>query len=122
MTLWIHPFINMDCPSWDQASRYVVRDAEGRPALTSWWQGAMAGYFDLSRPAAARWWTGRVLQLRDDYGVDSFKIDAGESNWLPPCYAPDDVPGDQQPNGFSQAFVRSHGISFYLLSVQSIMS
>ena len=97
----------MECPSFDSATRYLVHDANGLPALTSWWQGRLAGYFDFTRPAAADWWSSRVLELRSTYGIDSFKIDAGESNWLPSCFNFDNIPTSSQPNGYSQSFVQN---------------
>ena len=76
VTLWIHPFINLECPSFSAASPYLVRDSKGLPGLTKWWQGNLAGYYDYTRSEAATWWTNRVLKLRTDFNFDGFKIDA----------------------------------------------
>jgi len=52
VTLWIHPFINSECPSFPTASPYLVKNSSGQPGLTSWWQGNVAGYFDFTRSEA----------------------------------------------------------------------
>ena len=108
MTLWIHPFINIECSTFSSAQTHVVQDAKGIPALTSWWQGEVAGYYDFTRQSAADWWTNRVLKIRTDYGFDGFKVDAGETNWLPAGF--DFVPqlsANATPNGYSTAYVNN---------------
>ena len=68
---------------------YFVRDKKGKtgignlPGLTWWWQGVLASYVDFTNAEAVQWWSQRLERLRIDYGIDSFKFDAGESNWLP---------------------------------------
>lgn len=106
--MWIHPFINSECPSYDNASQYVVADADGQPALTSWWQGSSAGYFDYTRPEAVDFWTKRIFQIKNDYGFDGFKFDAGETNWLPSGFDfSRSLPATATPNGFSTAYVKA---------------
>jgi hypothetical protein len=66
VTLWIHPFINLECPSWQMAanppSSFMVRDTKGKegigylPGLVWWWQGVLAGYIDFTNPSAVDWW------------------------------------------------------------------
>lgn len=77
--------------------------------MTSWWQGASAGYFDFTRRDVAEWWSARVESIRTDFGFDSFKFDAGEVNWLSTDFHLDSsaLPTSQQPNGYSTAFVRA---------------
>ena len=48
-----------------------------------WWQGVLASYVDFTNPLAVQWWSERLEALRTDFNIDSFKFDAGESNWLP---------------------------------------
>lgn len=107
VTLWIHPFINMECPSFQTASQYVVQNEDGYPGITSWWQGSSAGYFDYSRQEAASWWSDRVRRLQTDFGFDSFKFDAGETNWLPANFSFSHLPPSRQPNGYSESYVRN---------------
>ena len=65
VTLWVHPFINIECgTSYQEAASppnmYLVRDPKGRfgqfggwegtaylPGLVWWWQGFMAGEFQI---------------------------------------------------------------------------
>jgi alpha-glucosidase (family GH31 glycosyl hydrolase) len=66
VTLWIHPFINLNCPSWYTAAvpatSFLVRDTNGKegighlPGLVWWWQGELAGYIDFTNPQAVHWW------------------------------------------------------------------
>ena len=52
VTLWIHPFVNLECSSWYEAAippkSYFVRDKKGKegighiPGLVWWWQGVLA--------------------------------------------------------------------------------
>ena len=108
MSLWIHPFVNLECAVFSEASDHVVHDARGLPALTSWWQGKMAGYVDFTRPEARKWWTGRINQLRTDYGFDGFKFDAGETNWLPSSADfGSSLPLSAIPGAYSTAYARN---------------
>jgi myogenesis-regulating glycosidase len=107
VTLWIHPFINIGCPTFDSSTKYLVADDNGLPALTQWWRGTIAGYIDFSRADVADWWSSRVRQLQSNYGIDSFKFDAGESNWLPSCYQLKNTPLEQQPNSYTESYVRN---------------
>ena len=84
MTLWVHPFINLECDDFIAASSHVVRDAKGMAALNKWWDtSSSSAYFDFTRPEARRWWNARIARLKLNYGFDGFKFDAGETNWLP---------------------------------------
>ena len=95
-TLWVHPFINMVCPSYESAAlglfSKVVRDTKANnigvrlPGLIYWWQGALAGIFDFTDEVAASWYSQRLRDLQAATGIDSFKFDGGETNWLPSSY------------------------------------
>ncbi len=62
---------------------YLIKDQKGKAAITSWWAGEHAGIIDTNNERAVAWWRERLDKLRTDYGIDSFKFDAGEVNWLP---------------------------------------
>ena len=81
VTLWIHPFVNLECPSFMEAANppamYFVRDTKGKgwtidgwsgaanlPGLTWWWQGFAAGYVDFTNPEAVEWWSSRLAAIR----------------------------------------------------------
>ncbi|CAG7837491.1 unnamed protein product [Allacma fusca] len=108
VTLWIHPFINFNCPSFKTAfeKNYFVRDTKDKPATTSWWAGGLAGVMDFTNGEGIKWWTGRLDKLREDYGIDSFKFDAGEYDSLPASVKMD---GDQNliPNTHTVKYVES---------------
>ncbi|XP_046460215.1 myogenesis-regulating glycosidase-like isoform X3 [Daphnia pulex] len=108
VTLWIHPFINAECPSYAEASPHVVSDANGVPLITSWWQGNAAGYFDFTRASSGDWWAERIMKIKTDYGFDGFKVDAGETNWLPVGFDfGQRLAANATPNGYSTAYCRT---------------
>ena len=79
VTLWIHPFVNVECSSWQPNAvpplSYFVRDKKGKegignlPGLVWWWQGVLASYVDFTNPAAVKWWSKRLNDLRSEYGI-----------------------------------------------------
>ena len=63
---------------------------------------------DFTNPQSRDWWTGRLEELRSNYGIDSFKFDAGESNWLPSSIKLDDsIPRDLWPAAFTKSYVET---------------
>ena len=89
VTLWIHPFINSNCEPWYTNAKnkgYFVKDHQNKTE-TVWWDsrdGIVSGYVDFTKAEVAKWFTDRLLRLRNEDGIDSFKFDAGESSWTPP--------------------------------------
>ena len=85
--LWICPFISPDSPEFRNLSarNLLVKNADGSPAIRSWWNGHSA-VLDMSNPETCRWFDG-VLQGLMDMGVDGFKFDAGDVYF----YRDDDV-------------------------------
>ncbi|KAL7641347.1 UNVERIFIED_CONTAM: hypothetical protein RMT77_008486 [Armadillidium vulgare] len=106
VTVWVTPFINSDCESYDFAdqNQYFVKDENGTTQRTSWWEGAVAGIVDFTNPDAVDWWTGRLTTLKEETGVDGFKFDAGETNWLPRIYTLG-IDKKYWPNGYTPAYV-----------------
>jgi alpha-glucosidase (family GH31 glycosyl hydrolase) len=85
VTLWVPPFLNPECNLYRQAAQqgYLLRHwSDDRPALTRWWQG-YGGLMDVGNPAALEWWLQGFRRLQEEYGVDGFKFDAGEANFVP---------------------------------------
>jgi len=85
VTLWVPPFFAPGSAAFAEAAGhgYLVRHpADGAPALVRWWQG-YGGLIDVSNPAALAWWRAKLGRLQNEFGVDGFKFDAGEGNYVP---------------------------------------
>lgn len=121
VTLWIHPFININCPSFAYAlnQNYLVKTDKNKPGITSWWQGRNSGILDFTNAEAVEWWVGRLEKLRTDHGIDSFKFDAGETNWLPHSSL---LNGDLnlQPNLYSTVFAQALSEFGSLIEVRTV--
>lgn len=84
VTLWVHPFVNIDCePYFNHGIKngYFVKGKNGS-VETSWWNGRTA-QIDFTNPDAVNWWQQRLRNITANTGIDSFKFDAGESSWSP---------------------------------------
>jgi alpha-glucosidase (family GH31 glycosyl hydrolase) len=88
MMLWLVPFVSPDSATRRdlQARGLLVRRPDGRVAIRTWWNGDSA-ILDVTHPEAVAWLTDQLDLLRDRYGVDGFKFDAGDLR----DYRPDDV-------------------------------
>ena len=104
--LWICPFVSSDSPVYrDLADKklLVFRDREKtRPAVVDWWNGASA-IVDLSNPEGERWFKNQMNHLVNEYGVDGFKLDAGDPEYYTDTYSY----GDYGPNDHCEAFART---------------
>lgn len=87
VTLWIHPFINIDCVQWLNEAKnksFLVTDRLGN-VETQWWNSGAkeAAYIDFTNPDAADWFFNKLKMLQQNQGITSFKFDAGEISWSP---------------------------------------
>ncbi|MEI6198055.1 MAG: glycoside hydrolase family 31 protein [Verrucomicrobiota bacterium] len=92
--LWICPFVSPDqsqlvhqllkdkCFMMQKTKEKTTWEAVTDPAIIKWWNGYSA-VLDLSNPAAVRWYGDQMDRLVKDYGVDGFKLDAGDMNFYP---------------------------------------
>lgn len=90
--LWICPFISPDSPAYRElaARKLLLLDSRGkkgalwentsRPLLIQWWNGYSA-CLDLSNPDAGTWLKEKLDFLQKEYGVDGFKLDAGDAHY-----------------------------------------
>lgn len=88
--VWICPFISADSEPFRKLSRQklLLLDSEGKkettwknlskPLLIKWWNGYSA-CLDLTNPDAVKWLKERLDFLQNQYGVDGFKLDAGDA-------------------------------------------
>lgn len=95
VTLWVHPFASATSSSVKQD--YWLRNYKG--GYTTWWNG-IGKCLDVTNPKAREWYTKILQDLMAEVGVDSYKFDAGEVNWLPSSYTahqtmatPNEYPG-----------------------------
>ncbi|MDF2939024.1 MAG: glycoside hydrolase [Paenibacillaceae bacterium] len=103
--LWVCPFISPDSQVFRklEPSGVLLKDKEGKIALRKWWNGYSA-VLDCTNPDAVRWIQGQLDALQHEYGVDGFKLDAGDVEFY--------APGDQTyvegttPSGQSEAWAR----------------
>ncbi|XP_073807533.1 myogenesis-regulating glycosidase isoform X2 [Danio rerio] len=85
VTLWTHPFVNYNSVNFGvgvERGLFVRVPGSQLPALVSWWNG-IAGILDFTNPEARDWYTLNLCNLKNKYGVESFKFDAGETSYLP---------------------------------------
>lgn len=91
VTTWVPPFVNLESSNFNYAASkgYLMNDMSGgRPALVSWWEAKWAGIIDFTNSEATEWFQGNLANLRTTYGIDSYKFDAGDANYLPSDYKP----------------------------------
>ena len=93
---------------FEAAKPHLVHNKDGEPGITSWWQGSRSGIYDFTVKTHADWWSQRVEAIRSTYGFDGFKIDAGETNWLPPDFNfKGQLASNNTPNGYSTSYVKN---------------
>ncbi|SKB71899.1 alpha-glucosidase [Salegentibacter holothuriorum] len=94
--LWVCPFVSPDSDVYrDLAKRELfLKNPEtaqttqtgllppNQPAMIHWWNGVSA-LLDFSNPEAQKWFKGELQDLTENYGVDGFKLDAGDFYFYP---------------------------------------
>lgn len=88
--LWVCPFVSPDSEEFRAGARdgILLRDPDPNrlfrghrmPQMVPWWNGVSA-VLDLSNPTAQRWFADQLDRLQRDYGVDGFKLDAGDAEF-----------------------------------------
>jgi alpha-glucosidase (family GH31 glycosyl hydrolase) len=85
VTLWVPPFFDPEGTGFAEAKakKFLVRHpGNDEPYLVRWWQG-YGGLLDVSSRDALDWWLQQLQHLQHAYGIDGFKFDGGEGNFLP---------------------------------------
>lgn len=83
--LWVCPFISPDSAEFRElrAKGYLVRKkGSSEPYIAHWWNG-YSGVVDMSNPEARKWFVGQLKDMQKKYGVDGFKLDAGDAYSYP---------------------------------------
>ncbi len=83
--LWVTPFVNCEAatfPFLAEKGWLAPRKEGGGPSLFQWW-GGRAGIVDLSNPEARDWYRDQLLRLKNEVGIDGFKIDGGDAKYQP---------------------------------------
>lgn len=85
VTLWVPPFFDPRGAAFAEAAQHgflLRHPATDAPYLVRWWQG-YGGVIDVSNAAALDWWRAGLQRLQQEYGIDGFKFDGGEGNFMP---------------------------------------
>lgn len=92
--LWVCPFIGSATPTYRQLARsnklMFATPEKKQPAIVRWWNGQSA-IIDLSNPEGMAWYKAQLQYLIDEYGVDGFKLDAGDAFFYNGIYGQRDI-------------------------------
>lgn len=63
---------------------FFITDGYGEDNM-QWWHSGPKGsaHIDFTKSEAINWFTTRVRRIQRTAGIDNFKFDAGESDWMP---------------------------------------
>lgn len=77
--LWICPYVSADCTEYKTllANDILMKSIDGSPVIRRWWNGYSA-VVDYTTEAGSAWFKKQLDRLTDRYGIDGFKLDAGE--------------------------------------------
>ncbi len=104
--LWVTPFVNHEAAVFAELERQrvLVGSKDGRGAAMLKWWGGEAGLVDVTGAAGRAWYREQLLRLRDEVGVDGFKIDGGDAKYQP---RPETAAwaDDRGPSGYADALL-----------------
>jgi len=83
--LWVCPFVSPDSPEYRELRQkgYLIKQkGSNEPYISQWWNGYSA-IVDMSNPGGRGWFVDKLKMLQEKYGVDGFKLDAGDSYSYP---------------------------------------
>jgi len=113
--LWVCPFVSPDSYLYRQLrdKGLFLKNAEtpDQPLMVAWWNGYSA-LLDFTNPDAVKWFEGQLKGLQEKYGVDGFKLDAGDFYQYPMGKYISHVEGTS-PNEHSELYAKI-GLNFKL--------
>ena len=92
--LWMCPFVSADQAVvvreimkdkgflMQKVDEHTTWTSAVDPAIIPWWNGYSA-HLDFTNPAAVAWFNHELDRIAEEYGVDGFKLDAGDMNFYP---------------------------------------
>ena len=101
--VWITPFCDKEATVYQEGleNHYFVLKKkkkddgdDGTQARTAypvqWWENNRTGsaVLDVTNPAAVEWFKSRLRHVQRSLGIDGFKLDAGETVYIPPLSDP----------------------------------
>jgi len=80
--LWICPFISPDTVNarYLMSQDFLIKNSQNDTKIIRWWNGFSA-CLDLSNPKANSWLKEKCDNLVNNYGIDGFKLDAGDGHF-----------------------------------------
>ncbi|CAK8691043.1 unnamed protein product [Clavelina lepadiformis] len=84
VTTWVTPFINLNSANYNYARKqqFFLTDDSGSPDIVRWWNGR-GSVVDFTNHNAASWYKQILSDVKEQFALDSFKFDAGETSYLP---------------------------------------
>ena len=106
--LWVCPFVSADSDIYRKLEKkgIFMLDNTEKPAMVRWWNGVSA-LLDLTNPESEKWFKGVLNGLINEYGVDGFKLDAGDGRFYKGIKSLKDV----NPNTHTELFAKI-GLSY----------
>ncbi|RZM10679.1 MAG: glycoside hydrolase, partial [Pedobacter sp.] len=92
--IWVCPFISPDSEVFRslREKKLLLLSAEIKnpntpqqsqePVIVNWWNGNSA-VMDFTNPEAVAWYSAQLKYMHTQYGVDGFKLDAGDPEFYP---------------------------------------
>lgn len=92
--IWVCPFVSPDSEVFRdlKKKKLLLLDSKGdytltwekaqEPALINWWNGYSA-VMDFTNPASVNWYSSQLDYLTKEYGLDGYKLDAGDPEFYP---------------------------------------
>lgn len=83
--LWVCPFVSADSKEYRELSEKgaLLKDVRNNESLlVKWWNGFSAE-LDFTNPIAVNWFQNKLDHLQETYGVDGYKLDAGDFEYYP---------------------------------------